>query len=311
LCGAPVPAAAREGGGLMDELARSQAYCQQLARRAAGNFYYAFWLLPPVQRRGMCALYAFLRVTDDLVDDESTGATVEERRKRLQEWQRELDRALQGEFTSPIHAALAETVARFAIPVDYLQEAIRGAEMDLTPRRYATFGDLTQYCYRVASVVGVACIRIWGCHEARAERLACDCGLAFQLTNILRDLQEDALRGRVYLPVEDLERFGYEPAGLAQGARGERFERLFQFEVDRAEEYFERSAGLERLLAPMARPAFRAMHQTYHELLVEMQRRGGDVFTERVRLTRWHKLRLAATALAAAPLPRGLARSTG
>jgi phytoene synthase len=294
----------------MDELAQSHAYCQRLARRSAGNFYYAFWLLPPAQRRGMCALYSFLRETDDLVDDDALGLSSEERRQRLAQWKQGLGCAMLGEYSSPVHAALVETVVKFAIPGDCLQESIRGAEMDLEPRRYATFAELTQYCYRVASVVGLACIRIWGCRDAGAERLACDCGLAFQLTNILRDLQEDALRGRVYLPTEDFQRFDYDAEGLAQGVQNESFRALFHFQAARALEYFDRGAQLEAMLSPLARPAFRTMYQTYRALLVEMQRLDGDVFSQRVRLTRWHKLRVAAASLAAAPLPRRSARAT-
>src|ERR1700722_11475165 len=177
-------------------VAASFAYCARLARRAATNFYHAFRLLPVDQRRGMCALYAFMRVADDLADaDEPTEA----RRAALEAWRRQLGDALDGIYQHPLHPALHETVTRYDIPRDYLDAVLDGVCMDLDTDHYETFADLHCYCYRVASAVGLACVRVWGATGQNVETYAEAAGMAFQLTNILRDLAEDAARGRVYL----------------------------------------------------------------------------------------------------------------
>ena len=201
-------------------LAQSYAYCEQLARREAGNFYHAFRLLPADQRRAMCALYSFLRVADDLAD--GPGA-VADRRGPLADWRRRLDAALGGDYTHPLHPAFHQTVRRFGVPPAYLHAVIDGVEMDLDAVRFETFADLYPYCYRVASAVGLACIHIWGFTGEQAKVYAEAAGVAFQLTNILRDLGEDAGRGRVYLPCEDLERFGYGEESLRRGVRDDAF----------------------------------------------------------------------------------------
>jgi 15-cis-phytoene synthase len=268
-------------------LAHSFAWCERLARREAANFYHAFRLLPRRQRLEMCALYAFLRVSDDLVDEEGP---VELKRARLDDWRRLLDEALAGRPCHPLHPALCETVQAHAIPPAYLREALDGVAMDLDIDHYATFADLYLYCYRVASVVGLCCIHVWGFTGEKAREYAEAAGIAFQLTNILRDLSEDARRGRVYLPEEDLERFGYTREQLARGERGERFEALMRFEVDRAQRYYEAAAPLVPLLPPPGRAVFLVMLRTYRGLLEEMVRRHYDVFAGRVRVSRWYKL---------------------
>src|SRR5262249_34044205 len=173
-------------------LARSYAYCESVARREAGNFYHAFRVLPVPQRRAMCALYAFLRIADDLSDMDGPPAA---KRSSLAEWRRGLHQCLSGEYGHPLHAAFHDTVRTSAIPREYLEAVLDGVEMDLTLVSYPTFADLRRYCYRVASAVGLACIHIWGFEDERARTYAEDAGIAFQLTNILRDLGEDAARG--------------------------------------------------------------------------------------------------------------------
>jgi 15-cis-phytoene synthase len=276
------------------ELARSYAYCERLARREAGNFYLAFRLLPTDQRRAMCALYSFMRVADDLAD--GPGAS-EEKRQPLQDWRRRLDGALQGAYSHPLHPAFHHAIRRFGVPPAYLHAVIDGVEMDLDGAHYSVFADLYPYCYRVASAVGLACIHIWGFTGEQAKGYAEAAGVAFQLTNILRDLGEDAGRGRVYLPLEDLERFGYKEDELRRGIRDDRFRQLMRFEVDRAAAYYRNAEPLTPLLRPAGRAVFLTMLRTYRGLLDAIVRRDFDVFSGRVRLSRARKLWLAARAL--------------
>jgi 15-cis-phytoene synthase len=279
---------------IASNLARSYTYCERLARREAGNFYHAFRLLPRDQRRAMCALYAFMRVADDLSD---APGDPESKRGPLEAWRAQLDRALAGEYTHRLHAALHHAVRTYAIPREYLVAVLDGVCMDLAPVRYDTFADLYGYCYRVASAVGLACIHIWGFADERALKHAESAGIAFQLTNILRDLGEDAGRGRIYLPTEDLARFGYTPEQLSRGERGEAFRALMGFEVARARSYYEASRPLAGLLQPPGRAVFQVMTRTYRGLLEAIERRDYDVFSRRVRLSKWHKLMLALQAL--------------
>jgi phytoene synthase len=275
-------------------LARSYAYCERLARREAGNFYHGFRVLPRRQRLGMCALYAFLRIADDLSDE---AGSVEIKRLRLADWRRGLDLALTGRYSHRLHEALHDTVRRYAIPTQYVHDVLDGVEMDLEPVAYATFADLRLYCYRVASAVGLACIHIWGFADGEAERFAECAGLAFQLTNILRDLGEDAARGRVYVPREDLERFGYAAVDLSAGRRDDRFRALMRFEIERARGFYDAAWPLVPLLSPPGRAVFLVMARTYRGLLDAIEQRDYDVFSSRVRVSSWRKLFFALRAL--------------
>ncbi len=275
------------------QLDASYAACHRIARRAAKNFYYSFLLLPRAKRRSMCALYAFLRRTDDLVDEEGP---VELRRRRLDAWRRSLDRALAGSFDDPLLPALAHTVARWNIPPVYLHDVLDGVEMDLDDCCYETFDELELYCYRVASAVGLACLYIWGFDGEKACEPARKCGIAFQLTNILRDVKEDLQRGRVYLPAEDLRRFGYSADELKRGVRDDRFRALMRFEIERAEAYYREGAALHGHLHVQSRPVFVALTGMYRALLAEIRRRDGDVFSGRICLSPWRKIQIAARA---------------
>ena len=289
-------------------VAASYRACQRLARRTASNFYYPFVLLPQAKRQAMCALYAFLRQTDDLGDSQ---LPVEARRAALAAWRDALDAALAGEHRNVYFPALADTVAQFDIPPKYLHQAIDGMEMDLEVRQYETFDDLRQYCYCVASTVGLACIHIWGFRSEAALLPAEQAGVAFQLTNILRDLTEDADRGRVYLPQEDLRRFGYRPEELQQRVYDDRFRRLMQFQIERAEQLYEASRELELWLHRDGVGIFRAMSGIYRALLDEMRRRRGDVFSTRVRLTTARKIWIAARCMAKPAVERCFAGAMG
>jgi phytoene synthase len=271
-------------------ISRSYTYCERLARREAGNFYSAFRVLPAAKRQAMCALYAFMRLADDLSDGPADVAT---KRTALAKWREASHKALAGEYGHPLHPAFHHTVETYGIPCEYLEAVLDGVEMDLEPVAYATFAALKVYCYRVASAVGLACIHIWGFTDPRARHHAESAGLAFQLTNILRDLGEDAERGRVYLPREDLERFGYEAEALRRGERDEHFRALMHFEVERAKAYYEEAWPLAPLLEPAERAVFLAMTRTYRALLEAIERRDYDVFSRRISVNRWRKLLLA------------------
>ena len=274
----------------MDETAKSYALCRKLAKRSASNFYFSFRMLPKQQRQSMCALYVFLRRTDDIGDGDEP---LEEKRTALAAWRGSLERALRYEFDDDILPALADTVTRYQIPHEYLLVVIDGVEMDLGECRYETFADLEQYCYRVATVVGLCCMHVWGFHGEGAHRPAHACGLAFQLTNILRDLKEDALRGRVYLPRGDLDKFGCSADDLRHGVFDERFKELMRFEIHRVEQFYDSAAELHTWLEPRGRKMLGAMMATYRALLAEIERRDGDVFSRPVTLSRWRKARIA------------------
>ena len=283
-----------------DDLRESYRACASIARREAKNFYWSFLLLPPERRRAMCALYAFMRETDDLVDAPGPPGP---RRAALDRWRSDLLDALGGGPTSStILPALADTVGRRSVPTRYLLDVIDGVAMDLEPRPFATSEDLRTYCYRVASAVGLCCIHIWGYHSegGRAESMAVAVGQALQLTNILRDVGEDARNGRVYLPMEDLERFGVEPEELGADRleSSGRVRRLLEFEAARAEEFYRAGAGLVGLVEPIGRPVLRTIVRIYRALLTKIEARGFDVFSKRVSVPTWRKATIAIGALA-------------
>ncbi|HJT78319.1 MAG TPA: phytoene/squalene synthase family protein [Gemmataceae bacterium] len=275
-------------------LARSYYYCEHLARREAGNFYHAFRLLPRDQRRAMCALYAFMRVADDLADEPGDAQA---KRAALADWRQQLHEALAGHCRHRLHPALHDTVARHRIPAAYLLDVLDGVVMDLDVTRYESFADLYRYCYRVASAVGLTCIHVWGFTDPKAKEYAEAAGIAFQLTNILRDLREDAERGRCYLPAEDLARFGYGFDALRRGERTAAYQALMRFEAERARGYYRAAEPLAGLLPAPGRAVFLVMLRTYRGLLDEIVRRDYDVFAGRVRLGTWRKLWLVARAL--------------
>lgn len=275
--------------------ADSYRYCSALAKRTGRNFYYSFLTLPRPMRRDMSVLYAFMRVTDDYGDN--TEIPVAERRGLLAAWRAELDAAFDGEpVRHEVFPALVEVAERHQIPKDFLAEVIDGVESDLDPQDFETFADLERYCYRVAGVVGRSCIRIWGCHDPRADSAAVDCGVAFQVTNILRDIGEDADIDRCYVPLEDLRRFGVTREALRSHRYDEPFRELMQFECRRAWDYYQRARLLRQFLSTPGRRVFRAMLGIYGSLLAEIERRRFDVFSSRVRLSPARKLWIAVSA---------------
>jgi phytoene synthase len=293
----------------------SYGWCRRLARRSGSSFYLSFLGLPRAKRRAMDALYAFMRHTDDLADDPQP---LDSRREALVRWRTVLERALTGHFEPAEHRqypfkederpgcrirrvpcrdllpALADVVRRFAVPVEHLSAVIDGVEMDLSRRRYETFDELRGYCERVASAVGLACIHVWGFAGREALQPARECGIALQLTNILRDLKEDAQQDRVYLPLEELRQFDYSVEELKRGTANERFGRLMEFQIERAERFYRQGAELIDWLQVEGRRTFGMMMATYRAVLEKIKRRPTDVLRGRVRLSRPERLRIAA-----------------
>lgn len=265
----------------------SYRLCVLIARRKAVNFYPAFLLLPRSQRRAMCALYAFLRRSDDLVDGPEPTAIKEQ---RLMSWRDGLIEALAGRYRHPIFPALHHTVARFSIPPEHLFAVLDGVASDLNPVSIATFSDLTGYCRLVASAVGLACLPIWGCRRPEAFPLAEQAGIAFQLTNILRDLGEDRDQGRIYLPEEEWRRFECPPDQWQD--HNPRFREMMTFQISRARRFYAQGDRLQPMLPSAGRAVFTLMSQTYQSLLDAIERRNGDVFLTRVRVPRPQKARL-------------------
>src|SRR4051794_14769992 len=259
---------------------QSYEYCVRVARSRAKNFYYSFVLLSGQQRKAMCAIYAFMRYCDDLSDE--PGAS----KSQVERWQADMEEALEGRFADhPVWPAFHHTVRRFGIPHEYFREMIAGISSDLEPRKLETFEELYRYCYQVASVVGLTIIHIFGFDTPSALPLAEKCGVAFQLTNILRDMGEDAERGRVYVPAEDLRRFGVTEDDVRSGNRSEAMLRLMRFEAARARAYYDDSRPLIDLIHPRSKPSLLALISIYSRLLDRIERKNYDVFTQRVRLS--------------------------
>ena len=296
----------------LDEAYRT---CRAIARREARNFYYAFVALPKPRRNAICAIYAFMRKADDLSDDESIPR--EQRLRNLERWQAAWHAAAaSGQTTDPVFLAVRDATSRYAIPLGLLDELIAGTTSDLkdihgeSPDIYATFDDLYRYCYLVASVVGLVCIRIFGFTDPRAEKLAEETGIAFQLTNILRDVAEDAERGRVYLPLEDLKAHDVplesilrrsEPDLRGQPGRHgppSAKERALLAEIGRrAEAYYASAEKLIPMINPESRPALWVLVSIYRALLRRIQRADFDVFTRRATVPTLQKITILAVGM--------------
>jgi phytoene synthase len=278
----------------MNPIDESYRYCIRVARSRAKNFYYSFLLLSAHQRRAMCAIYAFMRYCDDLSDE--PGAN----RAAIDRWRIEMEDALEGRFSGhPVWPAFHHTVRRFGIPHRYFQEMIEGVASDLEPRRFETFDQLYHYCYQVASVVGLTTIHIFGFDTRSALPLAEKCGVAFQLTNILRDIREDAELGRIYLPAEDLARFDVSEDDLRNGNRNENFLKMMRFEAARARKYYDESRPLLDLIHQRSRPSLAALISIYSSLLDRIESTNYDVFRKRVRLSGLEKSWIVLRALTA------------
>jgi phytoene synthase len=286
------------------QLNHAFAVCRGVARRSAKNFYYGFLVLPSEKRNAICAVYAFMRHADDISDD--PGLSYDQKREKLDEWLQAAHNVFDGQPTDdPVLMALADSQKRFNIPPQLFEKLVQGTAMDLDIPAAAevpavvcrTFDDLKHYCYFVASIVGLVCIRIFGYEDKKAEFLAEDCGLAFQLTNIIRDVKEDAGMGRIYIPEEDLQRFhlGPEqlsPNGLGRATNPETLRPVLEYEADRARRYYESARWLMELIEEDSRAALWVLVEIYSRLLNKIAARNYDVLTERVSLTFWEKLKV-------------------
>lgn len=282
------------------QLRAAYSVCRHIARSAAKNFYYGFLVLPSVKRNALSAVYAFMRRADDISDDPSSPAS--QRREKLNDWMNALRRVAAGERTDdPVLMALADTQKKFGIPLDLLEKLVHGTAMDLPedgpsaaapdkPLHYESFDQLYDYCFHVASVVGLVCIKIFGYRDPRAEKLAEQTGVAFQLTNIIRDVKEDSQLGRVYLPKEDLRRFGVEASALTNGNAAATFRPVLEFEAQRARELYRAAEELLPLVDDDSQPALWTLVEVYRRLLEHIAARGYDVFSERVQLSTAEKV---------------------
>jgi phytoene synthase len=293
------------------QLTMAYSVCRGITRANAKNFYYAFLVLPKRKRQALCAVYAFMRRCDDITDD--PNLSLEERRYKLDTWLDALHRAQQGEPTDdPILLALTDSQRRYTIPAGLLDELAMGTAMDVADPeagihnaplsenaaapaltiQYQTFDDLKVYCYRVASVVGLVCIHVFGYRDPEAEPLAEQCGLAFQLTNIIRDVKEDAGMGRVYLPEEDLAKFSLSASELLAAPDPARFRPVLALEADRARQFYAAGDALIPYISEDSQPALWVLVNIYRRLLERIAEKQYDVFTAKVALSTSEKLRI-------------------
>ena len=289
-----IEAAATSAPAETAALKEDYARCAEITRRSSSNFYYAFMLLPAARRRALYAVYAFCRFVDDIADGETEQAPA----AQLARWRDELELVYNGAPAHPISRALAPEVRHFAIARHHFEEIIDGVEMDLSRSRYATFDELRLYCYRVASAVGLICIEIFGYENLRSRVYAENLGIAFQLTNIIRDVREDAARGRIYIPLEDLARFGVAEDEILHGVDTPALRRLMEFEGERARSFYaeaERALPAEDASTMMCAEAMRFI---YGALLERIARSGYSVLNNRHRLSAPRKLYLVGRAWA-------------
>jgi squalene synthase HpnC len=286
----------------------SYAECNRIARAAHSSFYFAFYGLRKDKRNALCALYAFMRLVDNVADQ---PGELDSKRRGLARWRGLLDQVASGDTGGhPILPALADTIDRFQIPTRHFHDLILGAEMDLTVTRYATFDRLSEYCYRVAGTVGLTCLQVFGFRNPRAPDLAERLGLAFQLTNIIRDVPTDYQVGRVYLPQEDLDRFGLKPENL-RGPLTPELEELLEFEAERAWQLYEEGAPLVHEVAADSRATLWALVRTYSALLARIEERGFDVFSSRASLSGAEKIHYLLAGIAGWRKTDALAKRAG
>jgi phytoene synthase len=289
------------------ELARAYAHCRRVVRRSGSSFAAAFWLLPAERRRALHAVYAFCRLADDIADE---PAVKEDRSLLLARWREELDAAYLGKSTHPVGVALADAVHRYRLPQAVFEELLAGVRSDLRGEPIETFADLRRYCYRVASTVGILVCHLLERRDPHILQWAETLGVAVQLTNVLRDVGEDAARGRIYLPSEDLARFGVAPEELRPGAGPppERVRLLLANLAEIARLHFERAdALLDESERRSLRPA-RAMGRIYRALLDELYRQRFPSLERTVRLGKWRRLAIAASVWLEPALPLALRR---
>ncbi len=265
-------------------------YCQKKAASSGSSFYYSFLFLPPQQRRAIIALYAFCREVDDVVDECSD---VQIARTKLEWWRGEIQQLFEGRPTHPVTKALEPAIEQYNLPVEHFIEIIDGMQMDLEYSAYPSFKELSLYCHRVASIVGLMSVEIFGYQDRKTLKYAHDLGMAFQLTNILRDVREDAERGRIYIPLDELERFSVSEDDFLALKNTENMRALFAFQAERAKDYYQRA--YENLAEVDRYPQISGliMAAIYETILIEIEKDGYQVMKQRIRLTPIRKLWLA------------------
>lgn len=267
-------------------------YTRDKTKQSKTNFYYSFLFLPKPKRDAIFTVYSYCRQTDDIVD---SAQSPDAARRELDEWRKELDVCYEGHPTHPITQAMSSVIEQFNIPKTYFHELIDGCEMDLTIERYPTFEELRRYCYRVASVVGLICIEIFGYRSPNAKEYATNLGLALQLTNIMRDVGEDARNGRIYLPGEDLERFHYSEAEIMRGEYNPAFIDLMRFHSKRAQDFFDKANALyDRRDFYLLFPA-EIMKKIYYDLFKKIVNANFNVYQGRIRVPNQKKMAIALT----------------
>ena len=272
----------------------AQAYCTELTKKSGSNFYYSFLFLPKARRSAMYTVYAFCKAVDSAVDEPPAGSNPQE---ELARWRTELEAAYHGKPTWPITISLAHHVKMLSIPKAYFEELIKGVEMDLLNNRYVTFDELSLYCYRVASVVGLICLHVFGVTSARAQDYAVNLGMAFQLTNILRDVGTDAAQNRIYLPLDDLKACRYSEKALRQQTYSPEFTKLMQFEAGRARTYYDKARAALLSLPSRERRALTVaeiMRGVYSRILQKIEASDYRIFGPRISLSTSHRLAVAA-----------------
>ncbi|MEM3030351.1 MAG: presqualene diphosphate synthase HpnD [Candidatus Micrarchaeia archaeon] len=268
-------------------LEEAYRYCQDVARRNDTNFYLGFQFLPNDKKNAVFACYAFCRYVDDIADELGSHARVEE---LLDRWERDLDACYAGKANHPITIALADAVERYRIPKAPFKGLIEGCRMDQRIKRYGTFRDLLKYCNRVATTISTISLSIFGYKNKNAKKYGRYLSLALQLTNILRDVGEDARKGRIYLPLEELKRFGYSEAELLRGEINDNFRRLMKFQVERVKRYYAKAFEVTKLVNEDSRLATLLMGGAYAKVLDQIERDGFDVFNKKAKLSFWQKL---------------------
>ncbi len=273
------------------ELELAYNHCQRIAKENARNFYYAFRTLPAAKRNAIYAVYAYCRICDDIADG---NLSPEDKIREFALVRQRLHARHPSAQDAPVFRALHHAADAYQIPYAHFEDILQGVEMDMTKSRFASFGELRDYCYKVASVVGLVCIKIFGYTDPSAEKYAIDMGIAMQLTNILRDVKEDAERDRIYIPQDEMARFGCTEAELMRGALTDSFRALMAYQTARAQTHFKSSEPLFSLVAADARACPRLMHTTYNRILNRIEQSGFDIFERRIGLNASEKLLLLA-----------------
>ena len=292
---------------MVTDLELAYEECRLITRREAKNFYYAFLTLPARRRRAIYVAYSFCRYCDDSVDAERSDA---EKLRMLAELRDKLNRCYQGQADEPLFLGLADVARQYDIPQEYFREVLAGVESDLVKNRYQNFEELSRYCYQVASVVGLICLQIFGYKDARARQYAIDLGLAMQLTNIARDVKEDLAFDRIYLPQDELARFGYSEEELLAGTCNDAFVNLMRFQARRARDYFRSGFQLLPYLSPRSRACPAALGLIYSKVLDRIEDANYNVLDRRVSLSTAEKLQVMVHSWLTSMLPRRLPDST-